>query len=406
MSAKLHPARKKFTRFASKVPFQFGLPNVSPTLTQASDGSPIYFTRTSSLLRRQVLANAPSVTIKSDAYHPRVLPRNAWAEADFRTSRVLFLIPDDALGDCVGMALFFRAFAQKYPKAKIAVLNSASASDIFATLPRIEIFQLFISSKQLARFDVLIDLSEMEGWDTIAKMPVNPEEALSSAFDVTPISLPKRQPVIKPQMNIGILPMASSPLRTLPPALVRDMAQKLGNAGHSVTLILNAYQGVMRTYKDSIAAENLPNVAVVDGFRTIGDLIGFMEKQDYVVLADSGPAHITKLFQTPGLGIYTSASAAVLQGRHRNLRNWQSTYMGDFCQAPCGLAKLRATDDGQIGCMGSLKVPFEKLGTLPATSNKAVAEKLVVESTVPCVAHLRKDQDAIFQILAEDLKTQ
>lgn len=401
---KLHPARKKFTRFASKVPFQFGLPNVSPTLGQSSDGSPIYFTRTTSLLRQQALATAPSVQIKSDAFHPRVLPRAAWSETDFAKSSVLFLIPDDALGDCVGMVLFFRAFAQKYPDAKIAVLNSASASDIFATVADIEIFQLFISSKQLARFDHVIDLSEMEGWETIAQMPVNPEESLCTAFALSPITLPARQPVAKPGMNIGILPMASSPLRTLPPALVRDIAQMLGHAGHQITLILNAYQGVMRAYKDSIAADELENVTVIDGFRTIGELIGFMEKQDYVVLADSGPAHITKLFQTPGLGIYTSAAANVLQGRHTNLRNWQSSYRGDFCAAPCGLAKLRATSDGQIGCMGSLKVPFDQLGDLPTTSNKALAEKMVVESTVPCVSHLQSDQDSIFQMLDEDLK--
>jgi predicted dinucleotide-binding enzyme len=54
--------------------------------------------------------------------------------------------------------------------------------------------------------------------------------------------------------------------------------------------------------------------------------------------------------------------------------------------------------------MGSLKVPFDQLGDLPTTSNKALAEKMVVESTVPCVSHLQSDQDSIFQMLDEDLK--
>ena len=399
-----HPSRKTFTRFASKKPFQFGLPNVSSALSQTSDSSPIYFTRATSLLRQQVLANAAGVKIKSDSYRFQVVPRDGWSEHDFSNKSVLFLIPDDALGDCVGMALFFRALKQRFSTIKIGVLNGGSASDIFALVADVEIFQLFVSSEKLKNFDHIIDLSEMEGWETIAQMPVNPEEALCSAFGLPAISLPIRQPVVKAGMKIGILPMASSPLRTLPPALVRDIAQMLSHAGHSVTIILNAYQGVMRKYRDSIATDELSNVTVVDGFRTIGALIGFMEKQDYVILADSGPAHITKLFQTPGLGIYTSASASVLQGRHRNLRNWQSTYHGDFCQAPCGLAKLRATDDGKIGCMGSLEVPFEQLGTLPTQSNKALAEKLVVESTIPCVAHLLTDQNAILQMLAEDLQ--
>lgn len=399
-----HPSRKTFTRFASRQPFQFGLPNVSANLTQVSDNSPIYFTRATSLLRRQVLATAPGVKIKSDSYRFQVLPREGWDEHDFSSKSVLFLIPDDALGDCVGMALFFRALQRRFSKIKIGVLNSGSASDIFALVPDVEIFQLFISSAQLKSFDHIIDLSEMEGWETIAQMPVNPEEALCTAFDLPAIPLPSRQPVVKAGLKIGILPMASSPLRTLPPALVRNMAQMLSHAGHSVTIILNAYQGVMRKYKDSIATGDLSSVTMVDGFRTIGALIGFMEKQDYVILADSGPAHITKLFQTPGLGIYTSASATVLQGRHRNLRNWQSTYHGDFCQAPCGLAKLRATDDGKIGCMGSLQVPAKQLGGLPANRDKTLAEKLVVESTVPCVDHLMTDQNAIFKMLVEDLQ--
>ena len=175
MPAHHHPARKKFTRFASKQPFRFGLPNVSAELTQASDNSPAYLTRTTSLLRQQVLANAPSVKIISETVHPDVLARDAWADIDFDRKRVLFLIPDDAIGDCVGMALFLRAFTAKYPTAKIAALNSGSASDIFATIPDITIFQLFISAKRLKTFDFLIDFSEMEGWKDIATMPVNPD---------------------------------------------------------------------------------------------------------------------------------------------------------------------------------------------------------------------------------------
>lgn len=404
MPRNLHPARKKFTRFASKKPFQFGLPNVNPALGQSSDGSPIYLTRANSLLRQQALATAPGVKIKSDIFRPLVLPRAQWSETDFAQNSVLFLIPDDALGDCVGMVLFLRAFRQRYPAARIGVLNSAGASDLFATIDQIAIFQLFISSKHLANFDTVIDLSEMEGWETIDRMPVNPEEALCTAFDLTPVTLPERAPVLKPAMNIAILPMASSPLRSLPPALVNQIAALLGKAGHKVTISLNAYQGVMRKYKNSLDLGAQGNIAAIDGFKTIGELTAFIADQDYVVLADSGPAHITKLFQTPGLAIYTSASGQVLQGRHRNLRSWQSRYEGEFCCAPCGLAKLRASADGKIGCMGSLELPIDALGDVPTQSNKAIAERLTIDAPVPCVAELLRDQKDILDVLRDDLK--
>lgn len=404
MPRNLHPARKTFTRFSSRQPFQFGLPNVSPQLGQKSDGSPAYLTRATSLLRRQILANAPGVKIKTDAFRPQVLPRDIWGTTGFDKSRVLFLIPDDALGDCVGMALFLRAFQTRYPAAKLGVLNSGSASDLFAAVPGIEIFQLFISSQQMGRFDHIIDLSEMEGWETIDRMPVNPEEALCEAFGLSPVTLAERAPAIKTEMKIAILPMASSPLRTLPPRLVRNIANMLADAGHKVTIVLNAYQGVMRKYKESLISDTPSATTIIDGFQTIGALCDFMMQQDYVVLADSGPAHITKLFQTPGLAIYTSASAETLQGRHRNLRNWQSRFKGDFCQAPCGLAKLRVGADGEIGCMGSLKRPFEALADIPGQSNRAVAEKLTLERPVPCVAELLRDQDAILSVLRQELR--
>lgn len=404
MSAHHHPARKKFTRFSSKQPFQFGLPNVSPNLVQASDNSPAYLTRASSLLRQQILANAPSVKIISDSVQPDVLARDAWADTDFDRKRVLFLIPDDAIGDCVGMVLFLRAFATKYPGAKIAVLNSGTASDIFATIPDITIFQLFISAKRLKTFDYLIDFSEMEGWKDIATMPVNPEEALCEAFGVPPIPLAsERAPKLASGMKIGILPMASSPLRTLPPELVHETTELLAQAGFETTLILNAYQGVMKKYKDTIGSFNTPNIRVVDGFKTIGNLVSFIREQDYVVLADSGPAHITKLFQTPGIGIYSSASATVLQGRHHNLYPWQSSYKGEFCEAPCGLAKLRATTSGEIGCMGSLRLPMSELGNLPVNSDRALAERLVTENPVPCVADLVAQKDRFLAFLRQDI---
>lgn len=406
MSRAPHPSRKTFTRFASKQPFQFGLPNVNAALTQTSDDSPIYLTRATSLLRRQVLATTPGVKIKSDSYRFQVVPREDWSERDFSNKSVLFLIPDDALGDCVGMALFFRALKQRFIDIRIAVLNSGSASDIFALLPDIEIFQLFISSAQLKHFNHVIDLSEMEGWRDIATMPVNPEEALCEAFGISPIPLEKRQLPTGARLKIGIVPMASSPLRTLPPKLVSEITAVLAKHDCDITLVLNAYQGVMKAYKAALGVFGTRtggNIRIVDGFKTIGDLVTFVGQQDYLVVADSGPAHISKLFQTPGLGIYSSASAKILQGRHKNLQTWQSSFSGPYCTAPCGLAKLRATRDGKLGCMGSLNVSLDDLDTVPQRPDSALAKTLVTEQPVPCVAKLAEESFEILDVLTRDL---
>lgn len=403
MSKDLHPSRKKYTRFSSKQPFQFGMPNASSSLKQASDNSPLYFTRATSLLRRQVLSNAPAVTIKSDDFHFRVLKREFWSKTDFSQKHVLFLIPSDALGDCVGIALFLRAFLSRYPRSKPAILNSASASDVFATVADVKIYQLFISSKELAKFSHIIDLSEMEGWDNVAQMPVNTEEALCEAFDIAPIPIPNRSRKIGRGATVGIVPMASAPLRTLPPETVNKLVRQLLESGYRVNVLLNAYQGLMPPYKAAINPSECGEAVFLDGFQTVGELVEHVKKQDYMILADSGPAHITKLFQTPGLAIYTSASGKTLQGRHQNLKIWQSTYTGDWCNAPCGLAKLRATNEGKVGCMGSLELPIEALPAFPSIRNKGLAEHFTLKSPVPCVQQLSSDLSGILNLLAEDI---
>lgn len=403
MPRKPHPSRKTFTRFSSRLPFQFGLPNVSPSLGQASDDSPVYFARATSLLRQQVLAKASGVKIKSDSYRMQVVPRDGWHELDLANKSVLFLIPDDALGDCVGMTLFLRALKLRFAGVGIGVLNSGSASDIFALIPDIEIFQLFMSSKQFARFDHVIDLSEMEGWKDIATMPVNPEQALCEAFGIDPCPLAERKPAAKAGMQIGIVPMASSPLRTLPPKLVQAITETLAKQDTRITIVLNAYQGVMRAYKAALAGVSAKNIQFVDGFKTIGDLVRFVGEQDYLIAADSGPAHISKLFQTPGFGIYSSASAATLQGRHKNLKTWQSSFKGPYCAAPCGLAKVRASSDGKIGCMGSLNMTIDELNQLPGNSDLALANSLVTHQPVPCVAQLVSDDAMIMASILDDL---
>ncbi|OSQ40409.1 heptosyltransferase [Thalassospira mesophila] len=405
-SHSLHPSRARFTRFKTKQPFSFGLPNVATNIAQQSDGSASYITRVSSLLRQQVLPTAASVKIVSDNIYLDVLAKPHWQQT-FDRKRVLFLVPADALGDCVGMVMFLRAFRAAYPACKIGLLNTGRASDIFATMENVEIFQLFISATRLKRFDAIIDLSEMTGWKDIAIAPVDCEGVLCREFGISPVALPdiSRSSRSSPGvdgLHIGILPMASSPLRTLPPQFVARTALALSGQAAKVSIVLNAYQGVKDAYKSAIGT--LPgNVELIDGFKTIGGLIGFIASQGYVVVADSGPAHITKLFGVPGTGVYTSASAAVLHGRFTNIKAWQSDYRGDYCAAPCGLAKLHATEKGEIGCMGSLSVSKDALVSLPTRRDAALVQHLTTIEPVPCVRHLTAHFEAFEGFVKTDI---
>jgi len=112
---------------------------------------------------------------------------------------------------------------------------------------------------------------------------------------------------------------------------------------------------------------------------------------------------MSKLFATPGVAVYSSAPGDVLQGRFRNLANWTIPFVGPHCATPCGLAKLRATPAGRIGCMGSLEVPIEGLPSIARGANPQVVERLLLAEPVPCIAALRDRPEGLTSFVLEDL---
>ena len=146
------------------------------------------------------------------------------------------------------------------------------------------------------------------------------------------------------------------------------------------------------------------SVDVVDVFDSIGELLEAIRQFDYAVFADSGPAHMSKLFGTPGVAVYTSAPGDVLQGRFRNLTPWTVPFVGPYCRAPCGLARVRATVNGAVGCMGSLATTIEALPHLPRGRQPETVKRLLVDAPVPCIAHLRDIADQLAAFVVRDLE--
>lgn len=397
MSKHLGPSA--FMRFRSNAPFDLKLSVCEEAFRQQPDGSKDYFTR-NKVLRQQIASAGATAQVMADGVRFETLPVERWAR-DYARQRVMFVLPSDALGDCVGVVLFLRAFRRRFPEVRVTVANTGAATDIFGREDGLNVLPLVISAKELARHFPIIDLGEVDGWDAVITQPVDVEAVLLERFRLDPVEIPVSPMGASPR--IAILPMASSPLRTLPPLVTVALAEALMAKGQ-VSVVLNAYQGVKVAYEKLLRA-NLPDgVQIIDGFSTTYKLLDFMAGLDFVAACDSGPAHLTKLFGTAGTAIYTSAAGDVLQGRHRNLALWQVPYQGDFCTAPCGLAKLRATADGVAGCMGSLKRPLAELPRLPNEALPGVVEKLMTTDPIPCAAELvrRKDEVAAFVVNSFD----
>lgn len=400
----LGTTRTPLMKFSAKAPFRFRQHNTSEKALQIGRGGESFYTNSDQFANRVVVPAPKQFRVLDTRASLPCLPREAWAGFDFSGKRALFLLPSQALGSNVATLLFLQALREKFEMAAVGVFCGRSATDIYLTDPSVTVYPLWIGERELRRWDVIVDLGHLESRRDIDIWPVDMEAELLEAFGVPPSRRysgePRPLPSGRPP-TIGLLPLATSPLRTLPMAATRALCDALAPHGR-VILHLNKdqHQGVL--YRQHIGA--LPeSVEIVDGFGSIGDLLAAIDALDYGVFADSGPAHMSKLFATPGVAVYSSAPGDVLQGRFRNLARWTIPFEGPHCATPCGLAKLRATPAGRIGCMGSLGVPLEGLPTVARGANPQVVERLLVAEPVPCIATLRDAPGELVEFVLGDL---
>ena len=397
------PSQTRFLPIRARTKFAFDTPNASPAARQTGAPGKIYLSNLKAFIQQAVVGN-PHFEMAQSTITLNCLPLQQWATTDFRAKKLLILLPTQALGDCAQALMALRAFREAKRPKTITVACAGAAYDIFATDASIAIRPLWFTKSEADQADYILDLGHMLAGQDIDLWPVDFEGTLLEALDVSPSrhyrSDARPLPAGRP-LSIGLFPIASSPLRTLPPAVVRHLSDVLSRYGH-VTVSLNDGQEQGRMLQQALGALD-SRITVLSGQTSIGGVLDSIAKLDYAVFADSGPAHMAKLFALPGTAIYTSAPGEVLQGRFRNLATYHADFQGPHCTAPCGLAKVRQTADGRIGCMGSLQLPLTALPETPQARNDAAVRQLMADP-VPCVKALAGQREALGMFVANDIE--
>ncbi len=406
-NARREASRTGLLEFAAQQDFRYCPNNASPRAEQTGLGGGRFLTSAQGFAN-QVLVRAPQqFRIRDMKAKVDCLAREQWPTARYGNRRILFLLPSQALGNNVCTLLFLQAFIEQCQPREVGVFCAQSAADIYLQAENITVFALWLARKDLRRWDMVIDLGHLESRRNIEFWPVDMEADLLDAFNLQPCTRFSPDPApIGPseRPHIGIFPLASSPLRTLPVAATLAVITGLSEGFPApLTLCLNRNQRQGQLYRQAIGDKLPPEVRIVDAFSSIGDLVDAVGGFDYLIAADSGPAHMAKLTATPGVAVYSSAPGDVLQGRFRNLSNWTVPYGGDYCTAPCGLAGVRETEDGRIGCMGSLGLGVEDLPQTPRQAQAGAVDRLFAEP-VPCIRHLAENPGLLVDFVLNDLR--
>ncbi len=394
---------KSLPIFRSRADFRIPTPNSNALPPQQGRAGLTYVTASGNF-HRQVVRGQSGMMQELGNAKVKNLPVKRWGRYPYRKRSVLFLLPPPAIGEHVAIRLFLQAFMVQAQPSEVALLGGDAASDVYAGMPDVAIYPAWMAHDELRRFNVIIDLNDVPARREIEFWPVDMEAALHDLFALPKPEITAVAPVPRggSPLRIGILPLASSPMRTLPPDLVLGLANGLGGDGAQVEIVLNPQQNqsrFLRTALEDAAAD----LRYIEDTKSVADLLALIGQFDYAVYADSGPAHLTKLAQRPGAAIFTSAPSDLLLGRHRNLLALQAQYSSDYCTAPCGLAKVRQTDDGRAGCMGSLGVARDDLPGIIGSPDQNLVRQLLLQSPIPCVAALATQTEAVAEAVRADL---
>ncbi|MBT3789916.1 MAG: hypothetical protein HN725_09175 [Alphaproteobacteria bacterium] len=401
------PTQTPLVEFTANQPFRFTQHNAAPETEQVEDGVGRYYSSSQAFVNQAIVPNGNVFRIRTTKAKLKTLAKKRWQTTNFKNKKVLFLLPSAMLGSNVSTLLFLDAFKAQLGAKEVGVFCAGSSADVYLTSDLAKLYTLWISRSELKHWHMVVDLGELESRRDIEVWPVDMEADLLAAFGLVPganyLATPRKRPAAK-KPRIGILPLASSPLRTLPPALTLALAKSLGDLG-DVTVCLNKYQHQGRLYDQVIRPDLQNSCTIVDAYETIGGLLAAVESFDYAVFADSGPAHMSKLFGTPGVAFYTAAHGDILQGRFQNLARWSVKYQSDYCSAPCGLAKLRCNGAGETGCMASLESTLEDLPTTPRSTDNNVVKNLLLDNPIPCVSALADETNDILDFVRKDIQS-
>jgi len=340
-------------------------------------------------------------------FFDRAAPVSSWPQLKSFKGRVLVVMPSNAIGDCAMVLCALAAVKDAAPDLELGVAFVGRSHPVFPWDPDIRVHPYVLHENELKQYQGLVDLYNFKAWGGQAYTPFDFEGELLKAFAVPPsprIAGKGRPPRDPNNPVIRVFPLASSPVRNLPPAATAALARAAADVGQ-VEIVLSPYQPETDRYIAALKDELPAGVGITTDIRRTRDLIKKVAETDYGIFTDSGPCHIAKLYDVMGFAVFTTIPAELRVGRYHNIRVWQARYSGRHCTAPCGLSMLLRTPSGKRGCWETLGPEHGGYRVSKVVGDRDECFGFTFVNPVPCVATLRDGAPDLAQALAEDIDT-
>ena len=267
---------------------------------------------------------------------------------------ILFCLPPSiGLGDSIEYALAIKSITIHIKNIKFGVAHVGIYKDVFEKIFNISNVYDFITEKRLNDYDTTFHFTlEIKGLKFQKYNRKNIETLITSFFKV-PLY---RKKIIsykekKNTQTISIFPVSNSPIRSIPVYLLNEIIKALIDY-YNIEIYLDSNSIISNYIYEKIIF--FKKIKFKDP-ENLNQLINDIKEIEFGIFCDSGPLHLAKYFNLPGILLISSVKKNILLNDFSSIKAIKSNYSSRFCSGPCGLVNAFEIEN-KSGCYDQLQI--------------------------------------------------
>ncbi len=314
---------------------------------------------------------------------------------------LFFLPPSIGLGDAIEYASAIKKISESINFDLIGIAFTEGYKFIFENYFELKnTYQYIINSNEINKFDTLFHVSlEIKAFLNQKYSRSNIFDELVNHFNIKDTKYFKNETQKKMKIRkISIFPLSSSPIRTMPIKILNELINIIEKK-YLIEIFLDHNSEISNFLYDNISFKHASIVAPTNKF----NLFSSIKNIEYGLFMDSGPLHIAKMFNKPGILLETSVSSKILLKNYHLIKGIKNEFLSTYCRAPCGLTDI-FNYDNNYGCYDSLKIRSSMLKKIfKNMNNRGVKNYYIqkIKKPVGCTTSLNVQN--IYNVIKKDL---
>ena len=322
----------------------------------------------------------------------------------FGKKLLICLPPKFGLGDAIEYSIAINSIIQSNKFSKIGIAFCSNYNFVFKNIFSFKnIYPDLISSIEKNKYDTIfhltLEISALK-FQKYKRSDIVLEICKHFNVQISKYKIKRNETEDKSIKKISIFPVSTSVIRSMPHKVIGTINKNFEDEYNIEIIIDNSdYSNYLQEifFKTNVVFKKPTNIE---------NLIKEIFNVNFGVFIDSGPLHVAKLFNRPGVFIETSVSKKILLRDNDHISTVKNKYRSQYCNGPCGLTDIFSFMKN-VGCYETNQLSFEDIKRLKSLKdlqrrNKKENNSHFILNPVGCIKKI--DIENIIQTINYKLK--